>query len=103
MTNIMSQPQQTYQIPKMGEKELLNDLLNQEKQLISSYTMAISEASCPNLRNVMMQQFNQCVSDQLAVFDQMSSRGYYPVKDAPDQDVQQAKQTMTQLQSQLMS
>lgn len=87
--------------PNLNEKELLNDLLNQEKQLVSSYSMAITEASCPNLRNVLSTQFNQSTQDQFKVFDHMRQRGYYPTKDAQDADVQQAKQKFQTMQSEL--
>lgn len=87
--------------PNLSEKELLNDLLNQEKHIVSSYTMAITESSCPNMRNVLSTQFNQTTQDQFKVFDHMRQRGYYPTKDAADADVQQAKQKFQTMESQL--
>ena len=53
----------------MSEQDLLNDLLNQEKQMISSYSLYIQEASCENLRKVLTSQFNQTCKDQYQVFD----------------------------------
>lgn len=83
----------------MTEKELLNDLLNQEKQLASSYTMGITECSCPNMRQVLSQHQNAVCQDQFQIFSQMSQRGYYPTKNADDQDVNTAKQTYSQQQT----
>ena len=77
--------------PNLTEQELLNDLLNQEKQLMSSYATFIQEASCENLRKVLTNQFNQTTQDQYQVFDQLRQKGYYQTKDANDQEVQQAK------------
>ncbi len=90
-----------HQQPNLTEQELLNDLLNQEKHLISSYASYIQEASCPNLRKILSNQFNQTSADQYQVFDQMRQKGYYQTKDASDQEVQQAKQNFKTMQSQL--
>lgn len=90
-----------HQQPNLSEQELLNDLLNQEKQLMSSYASYIQEASCQNLRKILTNQFNQTSQDQFQVFDQMRQKGYYQTKDASDQEVQQAKQNFKTMQGQL--
>ena len=90
-----------HQQPNLSEQELLNDLLNQEKQLMSSYASYIQEASCQNLRKILTNQFNQTSQDQFTVFDQMRQKGYYQTKDASDQEVQQAKQNFKTMQGQL--
>lgn len=84
--------------PNMSEQDLMNDLLNQEKQLMSSYSTYISEASCENLRKVLINQFNQTSQDQYQVFDQMRQKGYYQGKDAQPQEVQQAKDKFRNMQ-----
>ncbi len=85
-------------MPDMTEQDLLTDLLNQEKQMISSYAMYIQEASCPSLRKVLMSQFGQTCQDEYQVFDQMRQKGYYTPKDASDKDVQTAKSTLKNMQ-----
>lgn len=85
----------------MGEKEILFDILNTEKEIIKTYSTAVTESSCPNMRQVLMNNFKQCTEDQFNVYNTMRSKGYYQGKDAQDQDVQQAKQKYQQLQSQL--
>lgn len=90
-----------HQQPNLSEQDLLNDILNQEKQLMSSYATYIQEASCPNLRKILTNQFNQTSQDQYQVFDQMRQKGYYQTKDAGDQEVQQAKQNFKTMQSEL--
>jgi len=87
--------------PNMTEQDLLNDLLNQEKQLMSSYATFIQEASCENLRKILSNQFNQVSQDQYQVFDQMRQKGYYQAKDAQAQEVQQVKDTFRGVQSEL--
>ncbi len=86
---------------QMSEQELITDLLNQEKQMISTYSMGITESSCQNLRHVLTTQMNQTCEDQYAVFSCMQNKGYYQTKDAQDSDVQQAKQKFEQMKQQL--
>ena len=85
----------------MTEKDLLNDLLNQEKQMMASCALSIQEASCPNLRKLLTNQFNQICQDQYRVFDQMRQKGYYVPKDADDKDVQKAKNNMKNMAREL--
>jgi spore coat protein CotF len=85
----------------MSEQDMLNDLLTQEKQFISAYSTFISEASCPNLRHLLMTNFDQVCEDQYQIFDIMRKKGYYQTKDAQDADVNTAKQKFSQMKSQL--
>lgn len=85
--------------PNMTEKELLTDLLNTEKQLVKEYATNITEASCANLRQVLVNNLWECSQDQYSVFDQMRQHNMYKVKDAPDNDVQTAKQSVQQLKT----
>ena len=91
----------THQQPNMTEKELLTDLLNQEKQLMSLYATGIQEASCKNLRKILGNQFSQTSQDQYELFDQMREKGYYQAKDATSQEVQQVKNTYKNMQMEL--
>ena len=86
--------------PNMTEEELLSDFLSQEKQLVKDYAGDITEASCQNLRQLLLNNLNECSCDQLAVFEQMKQRNMYPTKDAPDNEVQTAKQNMQKLKQQ---
>ncbi len=90
-----------HQQPNLSEQDLLNDILNQEKQLMSSYSTYIQEASCPNLRKILTNQFNQISNDQYQIFDHMRQKGYYQTKDASDQEVQQAKQNYKTMQNEI--
>jgi len=84
----------------MTEQEILTDLLSQEKQCVKDYAGNITEASCKNLRQLLLSNLTECSTDQLAVFEQMKSRNFYKTKDAPDNDVQTAKQDMQTLKQQ---
>ena len=85
----------------LSEQDMLEDLLTQEKQFISAYSTFITEASCPNLRHILMTNFDQSCEDQYMIFDLMRKKGYYPPKDAQDNEVNTVKQKFTQMKSQL--
>ena len=89
------------QTPQMSEKELLNDILNQEKSIVTLYSSAITESTCQDLRQVFTQNLQQTCQDQYTVFDQMRSKGYYQPKDADTNATQQAKTKFATLRSQL--
>lgn len=85
----------------MNEKELIQDLLATEKQVISSYSTGITESSCQNLRNTLVNNF-KCAQDiQFKVFDAMKQKGWYPTKDAQDNEVAQVKSQSSQMLSEL--
>lgn len=75
----------------LSEKEIMQDLLATEKQTISAYSTGITESSCQNLRNTLLNNFKSSEEVQYKIFDSMKQKGWYPTKDAPDSDVQQVK------------
>lgn len=85
----------------MGEKEILNDVLNTEKEILKVYSTAVTESSCANMRQLLLRNITQISDDQFNVYNAMINKGYYQAKDAQDQEVQQAKQKFQQMQSQL--
>ena len=86
---------------RMSEKDLMQDLLATEKQTISAYSTGITESSCENLRNTLIDNFRSGQSVQYKVFDAMRQKGWYPTTDAPDNEVQQLKNDATQMMSEL--
>ena len=85
----------------LSDQDRMEDLLAQEKYLIDSYSSFIPEASCPELRQVLTENLNGCFNNQYAVFDKMSQLGWYPTKNAPQTEIDEAKQKFSQLQQQL--
>ena len=85
----------------LSDQERMEDLLSQEKYLIDGYATFIPEASCPNLRQVLCENLNGCFSNQYTIFDKMSQLGWYPTKNAPQADIDQARQKSDQLKQQL--
>lgn len=86
---------------QLSEKDILNDLLIQEKHMSSAYSTYVTEASCPNLRSLLTQNLTDIFNEQYQVFDTMRQKGMYQTKDAQTQDVQQAKQQFQQMWQQM--
>ena len=80
-----------------SERELLTDLLHTEKELTKNYAGNCTEASCPELRRMLLRHMTECSEDQFGVFEQMRQRNMYNPKDAQQQEVQDAKQKMQNL------
>jgi spore coat protein CotF len=85
----------------MNEQELMHDLLASEKQVISAYSTGITETSCTNLRNTLVNNFKNAQDIQYKIFDTMRQKGWYPTKDAPESDVQQLKDESNQMMNSL--
>lgn len=85
----------------MKEKDLMQDLLTSEKQVVSSYSTGITETSCQNLRNTLVDNFKNVQDIQYKVFDAMKQKGWYATKDAPDNDVNTLKNQANQMMSEL--
>ena len=75
----------------LTEKELLHDLLASEKQVISAYSTGMTESSCPNLRTTLEDNFKNVEQVQYEVFNAMKQNNWYPIKDAPVNEIQQLK------------
>ena len=85
----------------MNDQDRMQDLLAQEKYLIDGYATFIPEASCPELRSVLSDNLNGCFNNQYTVYDKMSNLGWYPTKNAPQAEIDEAKQKFSQLGQQL--
>ena len=83
------------------EQYIMEDLLTQEKYLISSYSTFLPEATCPQLRQVLTDNFNECAASQYNVFDRMNQMGWYQTKNAPVPEIQAARQKFQQLKTQM--
>lgn len=85
----------------MSDQDRLEDLLTEEKYLISAYSTFIPEATCPQLRQVLTANFNDCCQNQYTVFDQMNQMGWYTTKAAPMPEIEQARQKFARLKQQM--
>ena len=71
----------------LSEKDLMQDVLTTEKQVISAYSVGITESSCQNLRNTLVNNFKSAQDIQYKIFDAMKQKGWYTTKDAPSRIV----------------
>lgn len=85
----------------LNDQERMEDMLAQEKYLISAYSTFIPEATCPELRQVLNANFSGCVNNQHAIFDKMAQLGWYPPKAAPQPEIDTARQKFQQMKQQL--
>ena len=81
----------------MTQQELLTDILNQERTLIKEYTSNITESSCTNLRQLLLNNMTEVAADQYTVFEQMKNRQMYETKKAQQNEVQSTRQKVQQL------
>lgn len=88
-------------MPNLSDKDILHDLLATEKQVCSSYTVGITESSCQNLRNTLVNNLKSAQDIQYKIFDTMRQKGWYQIQDAPDNEVQQLKDRSNQMMNEL--
>jgi len=105
----MNQPRTGFQPNMAGfqhnanwtDEDIIADILTTEKTMVNFYGAGACETTCQNLRQVLVDNMGRTVSDQYQVFDQMRQRNWYPVKNAPPQEVQDAKNKYGQMKSQI--
>lgn len=85
----------------LSEKDIMQDLLATEKQTISAYSTGITETSCQNLRNTLLNNFKNSEEMQYKIFDSMKQKGWYQTKDAPASEVQQVKTDASTMSNEL--
>ena len=78
--------------PPMGDKELLTDCLNSEKNCTSVYNTFANECVNPQLRNDFVNTLKDAHDIQFELSGEATNRGWYAVKDAPEIDIMQAAQ-----------
>lgn len=89
------------QVCALTDQDRMEDMLTQEKYLMSAYSSFIPEATCNQLKGILSTNFDGCVQNQTEIFDKMNQLGWYPVKDAPKLDVEAARQKYQQMKQQI--
>ncbi len=75
-----------------GEKEQMTDLLMDEKHLAAQYCSFLSEAATPEVIRCLAELLADTHNAQGELFQELNSRGWYPVTKAEDNKVSAAKQ-----------
>ena len=76
-----------------GDKEILADALASQKDTTKMYNMVANECANPQLRTMIMDMLNQEHDMQFDVFQDMSTRGFYPVTPATQGKINACKKT----------
>ena len=84
---------QAGQNPKMmTEKEILQDCLSSQKFTTSNLNIWAGECVCEQLRSAFLNILDDEHRIQADIFNDMSSKGWYPTQPADQQQLQQVKQ-----------
>jgi spore coat protein CotF len=75
----------------LSEKDSINDLLIQEKELIKVYGTFLPEGSTSQLRNILKKNMDVVAQQQYEVFNTMKNKGYYDMKNAENQQINETK------------
>ncbi len=76
----------------LGDKELLNDALDTQKMISGAYNAFANECAAPEVRNDFLAILQDEHMIQADVFTEMQKRGWYPLQQADQAQVTQAKQ-----------
>lgn len=76
----------------MGDQEMVNDSIASQKLISDTYNTYANECATPNLRDEFMNILKDEHQIQAELFTEAQKRGWYQVKPADDQQIQQAKQ-----------
>lgn len=87
--------------PQYDDQEMFNDALYSQKQITENYNLSANECAGAQLRDLFLSILNEEHQIQADLFDEMSKRGWYPVQNADQQQVQQTKTKFQNMQSSL--
>lgn len=77
---------------KMTEQERLTDLLSSEKFLAGIYNESCVEAASPAVRGALCSMLSDEHRIAEEIFNEMNTRGYYPVEKAEETKITAARQ-----------
>ena len=79
----------------MTEKEMMDDSIGSQKLITSSYNTFANECANNQLRSTFLNILTDEHDIQARIFDEMTSRGWYQLKQADQNEIMQAKQKYT--------
>ena len=81
---------------KMNEQQKLNDLLSTQKFLTGAYNSYYCESATTAVKNCLSSILADEHRIQEEIFNEMNSRGYYPLEKAEENKINAAKQKFAQ-------
>lgn len=87
---------------QLADQDILEVVLTETKHIAESLNTYILEANSEQLRRDYMTALGDIYSQQKQVFDLMQQKGFYTVKNANPQDIQQAQSKFSSQSQQSM-
>ncbi|MGB9780750.1 spore coat protein [Caldanaerobacter sp.] len=81
---------------QITDKEIMMNILGSYKLAIEMLSHAAVEAANESIRREYINLLNSTLEDQRAVWTAVNQRGWYPVKAAQPQDIQEARNKFKQ-------
>lgn len=81
----------------LNEKERMADLLSSEKLLAITYNTFCMEAATASLRSCLCTILADVHTMQEGIFQEMNTRGWYPLQTAEESKLQQTRQNFAQM------
>ncbi len=76
----------------MNDKEIMTNLLNVVKGECDLLMHGAIESSTPNVHGAFTQSFNDALCMQNKIYAKMSQKGWYPMQNAPQTQIDSVKQ-----------
>ncbi|AFQ44182.1 spore coat protein [Desulfosporosinus meridiei] len=74
---------------KMAEKEIAIDMLKDSKFMLNSMSMAITETTNPQLREILKRQLNSSIQNHFRLVDLSVQNNWYLPRSTPIEQVKQ--------------
>jgi spore coat protein CotF len=84
---------------KWGDQQIMHDFLSGEKYLAAMINSFLAECATPEMRQTLCAILNDTHSAAQTLFEEMNSRGWYPVTKAEEQKITQTKQQYSAMAS----
>lgn len=85
----------------MNDCDILNDILLSYKHLVSSYAIALNEASNKNIYKLFLNAFLSSSKTQAELFDCSFKKGWYTIETADETKIEKAYNKFSSLTSEL--
>jgi spore coat protein F len=85
----------------LGDREILNDILNSERHMLGSYNNHICEATSQPFRLILENILSDTHHLHSEVWDAMLKNGWCRVKNASSQDIEMLKKKFQQIAEEL--
>ena len=62
---------------KLTDQDIVNEMLKDSKTGLNALTMALTEATNPQLRNMLADHLNTCIEDHFKLADMATQKNWY--------------------------